>query len=411
MKKEIIKEQFDGIEFEITIYRGEHYKYNKNIISVCAFRLITNYKPNEVYLNGILDIISMIDKINWNLRIYYDESILHANNEETEIEIAKWKKLLNIALKTNKCELYKYEFKDFKKDDIYHLGVFGMMVRFMPMFNFSFEKKDTIIYISDIDYCLYKNYGNIIDEFMNSEYKMLYRSRLCYCNTYYNVIQNEMHCPIASLFILKEKLDYKIFINFLLQIKNGTGFYKSYIDKYKQENKQFLEKKIKRIPNFENIAAFKQLKNKINLIDEIGYGVDEVFLTNFIVKKLLKEKIKYMLILKLLTSFIPFWHNFRYVNHYFKNLNDKQNSTLNIFFKTMSNKLYDFVDNDHDNNFNLIATTKNYTQMLINLKFFMTNHNKLLPYINIDDNFKICANMFNKYIKNNHTPTKVLYNN
>lgn len=432
IEKTKIEEKYNDIEFKIYIKKHKKYIPNNNIISVCAFRMGTGYKPSDEYINGLMVIIKMLQTIDWNLRIYYDKSIIYKkyeNNQVQEEVNTKWIPTLKYALKTKRCELYRYSFKDFKKKKIFHSGLFGTIVRFMPLFNFPFEKS-SIVYISDIDAFHYLSKKQIIEKFMKSEREMLYRTTLCYCQTYYNSITSNIYCPIASLFILKRKLDYNYFIKYLSEIKNYTGFYKEYVERYKKSNDDYIATKKKYDLELDiKKKVFENSKNKMQLIfdNEVCYGADEVFLTNYVVKNLLKLNVKYMVILKLITWHI--WKIFRYNNNYFKDMTEKQNKGLNILFKILSNKVFKFEKNNHINNYeNLFEKIKKYAseignniniyrelhkhiyQIFKNFKYFMNKYKNLFMDIGIDDKLESCINMCIEHTGKDYAKYKIITN-
>lgn len=417
MINKTIKKKYGDIEFELFISYGDSYKFQKKIISVSVFRLNTNYKPSDEYINGLLRIIEFIKDSPWNLRLYYDKSILFSNHKNLDDETNKWKKILKIALDTQQCELYEYNYIDFKKDKIFHLGLFGTIVRFMPLFNFPFEKSN-LVYISDIDTFHYPSYKNIIDPFLNSDAQLLYRSTLCYCNTYYNNITSDMHCPIASMFILKNnKLDYNIFIDYLSQIKNHTGFYKWYTDQYKIDNEIYLAKKIKYDINIDtNNPELNEKKKiilqnnkiKMELLNEVGYGSDEVFLTEFVVKFLLNINIKYVVILK--TNPWHLWKNFKYKNNYFNHITPKQHKILNHFFRSLSHNVFNFIKDNHSSNLNSIISSTNPFNVFQNLRHFLHKYKSFFKYIHIDKPLLNCMNMCIRYITSDNPKIKIIRN-
>ena len=102
------------------------------------------YKNDIKYVNGIYNMLKYYrnNKPEFKFRIYYDDSVLKKDN--------KWQDMFNMLLQQNDIDLIKYEFKQFKESPVFHDNVFGMMVRFIPLFNF--DKTNEIIVVSDIDF-------------------------------------------------------------------------------------------------------------------------------------------------------------------------------------------------------------------------------------------------------------------
>ena len=116
------------------------YSKKKDIISASFFKMQGGgYRDFNKYLDGILKLIEFIetDFKPFVLRLFIDHTIY--NDKE-----------IMSKLSNSKVEIVVYECPKFIKDS-YHRGIFGMIVRFFPMFNFENNDADKVI-ISDIDF-------------------------------------------------------------------------------------------------------------------------------------------------------------------------------------------------------------------------------------------------------------------
>lgn len=232
---------------------------NKYLLSTSFFYLEKSYKSSERYIDGILKIIEFVEQNEFYiLRIYYDKSIFL--NE-------KYANLFN-KIKTNKfVELYEYSCLKFIKSKPFHIGTFGTLLRFLPLFE---KSQYEVIYILDIDDA---NYGYIklyIDSLINSDKKFYFYNLEDYGKKYSNQFNNKFgDAIIANIYVKNYRFDIKIFINFL--------------DSITKSNKLF-----KQIENLnKNSYAFKNSTKDIIST----YGLDEYFLNIYLINTLNKKDI------------------------------------------------------------------------------------------------------------------------
>lgn len=330
MFKEKIKYRYDKLKFSLTTKRSNKFiKYDK-LLSLCAFKMPSSYKSDDIYIDGLENIINTFSNIKnnkWNVRIYYDLSVF--KNQ-------KYIKLLKYALKTNICELCLYSFPDFKISKIYHSGTFGTLTRMMAFFDFENQLNYDIVYISDIDRCHYDKIKGLFDKFVNNdEVKIWYRTRPCYCGTYYNNIKSKYYeyCPMASTFITKGKYDHKIFIKYLLDIKYNSGEYKKYIEYYKSYDEKYHKN------SHANIL-------KTSLTNEIPYGCDEYFLNKYFLESVMKSGMKYMVSLRL--------DSYTLLKKLSYQLIDNPNKKLHLLSKILFNGIIKYNENDSKNIYKIV---------------------------------------------------------
>lgn len=127
---------------------------NYNIIS-CVFFKTKDFirKDNIKYIDGLTNIINNFKKElpNYRLRIYYDNTVKDIINNITN------NKLKDI-------ELYEYDI-NFFRDGIYHKGLIGTYIRFLPLFDIKYHKVDKCI-IFDIDNKIINNNFNKLSIFV-----------------------------------------------------------------------------------------------------------------------------------------------------------------------------------------------------------------------------------------------------
>lgn len=224
----------DFLNKNIKILKQVENKNNK-LVSCCLFKLKNSYKDFNIYLNNLYLISNKILKNNFNLRIYIDNTVYLDNT------------IFNNLKKIN-CEIYLYDFKKYKVDNLYHINLFGTLMRFLPIFGHN-SKKYEIIYIIDID-------GDEFDMLLTFN-EILIRKKLFYNNDFFYM----------GYFFYKER---KLRNDFIPKIIAGRI--------------------ISRINNFDlNI-----LINFINNENDFIYSVDENFLGNVFIDYLKLNKIKFL---------------------------------------------------------------------------------------------------------------------
>jgi hypothetical protein len=221
-----------------------------NIISVCFFKMNRPYKKFHIYLNGIQRMLNYRKKFlpDFKFRIFADDTIL----DDADI-MKKLREDPDVQIVRYKCPNFM------EPDNYHHSGIFGMFVRFFPMFDFDNNDANYVI-VADIE-------PN--DEDMN-------------------MMEN-----IYS-FVIKEKINYP-FIYF------GNLFYSPYKNQEypfvvggRLHNLSRLPKDsiINFINNIDNIPYVnKDYLQKQNPNDRIKYGIDETYLNKYLLNDLIKNNI------------------------------------------------------------------------------------------------------------------------
>lgn len=122
------------------------YSVKKNLLCCSFFKMASkSYKDLSIYLNGlkVLHDYRVKETPGYYLRLFIDESIY------TDKEImAKLNKLDRLEMVLYSCPNFTTKME--QSGTVFHEGVFGMMVRFFPMYDFPNNDGD-IVLITDID--------------------------------------------------------------------------------------------------------------------------------------------------------------------------------------------------------------------------------------------------------------------
>ena len=216
-----------------------------NVISMSIFKMEESYRDFNKYKINLLNLLNFLYPIksNFDVRVYFDDSCID--------------ELLLIAKEFPNFEFYKFNYSKMKNGN-YHLGVLGMMPRFLPMFENEYE----YVYITDID---------MIPEKLKIEYFNTDFNTIIFTKLFYNKPWNEKikYPIIANALITKNKIPIKIFNKFLEDVT--TNKYQEIIN----------------IINEFNNRDKKRIKN----ISLFPYGMDEYFLNNIVYDYIVKDKV------------------------------------------------------------------------------------------------------------------------
>ena len=285
----------------------------KNIISTCFFKMSKGYKKFSEYFKGIILLYNTVLKKlkEFKLRIFIDMSIYNDKN------------IMNMLKMLKNIELVVYCCNSFVKNDIYHLGTFGTLIRFMPLFNF--PNNDTNIVIStdidtkldEFDKNLYYHYNSLKKNYSNEDINKLY----IYGFGNFKNINNKHILPYvdAHSIIGIHKIPGHIIEKFLIKMDISHITYTTF--------------------NISNEDKIKRCD------DYLCYGIDEYFLNNIMIPYLLKHKYSTLFLIKY-NIMAPIYNHFinnKYVS-YIKFL------TKDIYMNEDINKHIEFVNNIFYNN-------------------------------------------------------------
>jgi len=247
---------------------------NKYLLSTSFFYLEKSYKTSQRYIDGILKIIDFIEHNKYYvLRIYYDKSIFK-NPKYTE---------LFYKIKTNSLvELYEYTCYQFIQTKPFHVGTFGTLLRFLPLFEKSHWE---VIYILDIDDA---NYGYIklyVDSLVAGDKKFYFYNLEDYGKKYLNQFNNKFgDAVIANIYVKNYRFDIKIFTNFLDWITKSKKLFK--IIKNLNKNSYAFKNSPKDIIQTYGLDEYFLNINLINTLNEkdIGWIKENLYFDYFIGK-------------------------------------------------------------------------------------------------------------------------------
>lgn len=227
---------------------------NENIITCCLFNMLKHERKKfkEIYFDGFITTINQIKKYftNWKIICYLDNLLLKTNPDLI-------KEFLNKYQNDENIKIYFYLIhKSINYSKNSHTGTIGSIVRFIPFFD---NIKYKTIFSIDIDntpkqfeelYLITKKY---IDEFLqNDKFKIFIRN---------SSLDNQF------MNYLDKKLDFIILGGFFIsKIKFPINFLNNYIQELFTTNSKF------------------------------DYGVDEIFLNNYILNYILENKFKIIVI-------------------------------------------------------------------------------------------------------------------
>jgi len=208
-----------------------------NVISVSFFTMQEAYRSIERYEKYLKQFLDYSEKLhNFEVRIYTDDSgIVYASKVSEGLD--------NVSI-------YKFDCPEFK-DGKYHIGTFGTLVRFLPLF-----EDHKIVWISDID--IPTSYL----DFDMHKCQVYIQTSVCYERKVYGRKQT----IVANKFIIKNLTFSKALLTrFLNKILKGL---------------------LKTTINELNLANTRKSPSKV------PYGIDEYFLNTAIYDNIRKQSVK-----------------------------------------------------------------------------------------------------------------------
>ena len=234
------------------------------MLSCSIFKLKNMYKSIEKYANGLEDLINFItnEKKPFFIRVYFDKSIKH-----DPIFINLYKKYVI----TKNVQFSEYTCPNYIMDG-FHRGIFGMFVRFFPLFELDLDVD--MIYITDIDYEEIERVfylRHVVDTFLSSDKNVLSIEKIGYEWKYADKFRNDKidGTCLANLYVKKSKvtLDFIMITDVLERLRNND---KELVILVEEMYKGRLE-----------------LGSEENQIqpDTFTYGIDEWFINKFVIEE------------------------------------------------------------------------------------------------------------------------------
>lgn len=295
----IDKGKWEGIKYNFVIYKNR--ESDKIFSTVLFFRSEKRDKYTKSLIQIVKDVKTLFPE--YNLRIYCDKTSLD---------------FVRQFIKELHVEIFVYYFPDFfdtKMDK--HNGLFGTLIRYLPLFDFpNHQAKQTIIF--DVDSIMRGKVLTAITYFdQHPEEKLMYRSRFCYDMVpRLQLIGNNLKYYIISSYLAQRgNLPQKIFIDFLTNclIKN--------CDNYKY------------LLNTLDKSSTNDIYSKQNKIDgKYRYGIDEYFLNTSYLQYYIDQKINFII-------FVPHSDITDTLGYYLKSLNNtsQQKPTIKEFIELLMN--------------------------------------------------------------------------
>jgi hypothetical protein len=250
-----------------------------NLISCTVFRMITSYKEEFKYSDGLRILFENFKSYfpTFYLRIYYDNSVLSNKNSNSTIT-ESYNKLF-AELRLNKyVQLIRYEIDSFKIDETYHMGVIGTFARFIPFFDLKENKNINTVIVAEIDVqvnvlrMMQKNFQKMLD----AKCDVFYATRNCYdLHERFIIVKDEFDTKfpiLAGTIITKLKFPILILDDFLYCSLNQNTISCNYMLKFSKRIGEYIQK--------------TSSKTNINF-NTVPYGFDELF--TLLLKKYLRD--------------------------------------------------------------------------------------------------------------------------
>ncbi len=262
----------------------------KNIISLSFFKIYGGgYKDFNIYIDGFMKLYEIVinDKIyNFTIRLFIDNSI--KNDTELFKKISNLKRVEIVVFSCKKC-LHP-------DNNDYHLGTFGMFVRFFPLFDFKNNDAD-IVMISDMDdYDIFQTNLNTLKNLDMKKAKELY---------VFNIAALAKNIKYNFDYLYKERITGYFLSPKLIgfrRINNQVILnYINSIDKYYDKVINTYEYKITSVS-----GRSKWLDGKGKII----YGSDEYFLNTELMYYLIDNNLPYGIYIKFnISLFVYYFFN------------------------------------------------------------------------------------------------------
>ncbi len=302
-----------GIQSKFTIIKESTVKTKQVVLNTSIFRMPDPYKDESSYIDGLMLLMDNISKYikGGVLRIYYDDSVIKKDD--------KWLPIIEKAKNTQFVQLIHYDFPQFKKNDgsFYHEGVFGTIIRFFALFNFTniseivsiidvdFLTTDDIIEVANIITGAIKTFKDTKTTFMFNTYSItayIRKPRLLINDMIkkYDFTTRMIVQPTTCA----KKLNTAILIDFMTCMVNQCPLYKNWLnDLISALNCESIpENNLKRAQQCLHLKEIKKQSHGI-----FAFGVDELFLNTMILEEFLKNKKQFLLYYQ-----IPNFTNFHY---------------------------------------------------------------------------------------------------
>lgn len=319
------------------------YKIKKNLICGSLFKMKNSYRSLDKYIDGIKIITDHIKKSmsDFTFRLFIDRSIYEDSS------------VMQYLLSIKNIEIVVYHCYDFIRDETYHVGLFGTIVRMFPMFKFP-NNDANIVIVNDIDVT--------IDDIIWIE------------NTYHTLKNNnkldKIHAFNYGILNTSNRFYFNKINNFKYLYKNNINLYTltPKICSVKRFNKNILSKFLKETlsddkDNNKFYSYYEYYIGTSHITSDMElfiYGVDEFFINHELIPYIVDHKIPYATHIDwdIVTTII--WSEIGINSKYNSSKRTKEEKdTLNIFKKILN-----------------VDKIKNQYQSISTMNLILKNHRK-----------------------------------
>ncbi len=318
----------------------------KNIVSVSFFKIFGGgYKNFNIYINGFLKLQKLVlkeKKYNFWIRLFIEKSIY--NDKELFNKISNLEK---VEIVVYSCEKYLQP-----ENSNHHFGIFGMFVRYLPMFDFPNNDANIVMIMDMDDYYIFDENINLINDIDTKYINKLYLLKSGYLS------KNVVH---KHNFLYKNHIyPYTVSPRFT----NFKRFNNSLITDY---FKNFNNKNIKQLINSYGFLL-DNIDEKLKKYKNFVYGIDENFLNFNLTSYLIDNNIPY--VVNVIWSVDDLLYNL--MKFSYNKLTDEEKKLIEYIIKY----LFDKSDIKYNSKIDLKNNYKILSEMLYNKR----DNNKLLYY-------------------------------
>ena len=221
---------------------------SKKVLSASFFTMKDAYNDIHIYELSLKKFLKQKKQLKgFETRIYTDDS-----GKEIVLKIVKEDPTVSI---------YHFNFKPLR-EEVGHIGIFGMIPRFLPLFEPGLE----VVWVTDIDIPDYWIHPSILDTMKKESSLCSWLNSVCYEKPY--KIYGRPYTIMAGTFVSFHTFPPQLFRTYLKQLQNGY---------YKKEIAELIR------------------NNPTKSSSIVPYGIDELFMNYSIYDSLKQNNIKCMI--------------------------------------------------------------------------------------------------------------------
>jgi hypothetical protein len=253
---------------------------NYTLVSSVVFKLKKSYKNSVKYSDGLRKIMNFMKntKLQIVLRIYYDCSVLSTEPEHKKVNDSVWIPLFKELNDVDNIQLVRYQFNELLNAEKYHEGLFGTIIRLLPMFDFDEFKSTKSVFCVDIEHISgFTKSVNSIPKIKQWKYDVFFGTRLCshldarLKYTCFDKYGFDYRITACSLYV-NVKIPVEIITSFLSCVQTNCDNYKKWVES---------TRKTQHNPKISITSHYKWV-----------YGIDEYLVNRFMLINLLERKTK-----------------------------------------------------------------------------------------------------------------------